>query len=282
VKLTNRLALPSILVKAIQNDSYSGNRSSDYSTTGLLKPPRIAQLLREHGDKIVDDAADRLWALYGQIVHGIIERAATDEIVEKRLHMTLLGKTVSGQVDLVNNKILTDWKFVTRFATKEGVKDDWMQQGQINRLLCHENGIEIEKIEYVALYRDYSVLAASRDSEYPKAPVESFNVPIWPLEKTKAFVEERIRLHEAAKTELPLCTDEERWAKPEKWAHVKRGQKRAVKLYDSEQQAEAAAKNAGAGNSIEHRSGQNTRCEFFCQVSAHCSQFLEIMQEKAA
>lgn len=278
MKLTNRLNLPAPLVAAIANDNYDGG-GSDYSTTGLLRPPRIAELSRRHRDELVEDAADRLWSLYGQIAHAIIQRAATDEIVEKRLFMTIGGKTVSGQIDLLQNRILSDWKFVTRYATKDGVKDEWIEQGQINRLLCHENRIEVEAIEYTALYRDFSVMQAGRDSEYPQAPVETFLIPIWSLEKTRAFVEERIRLHEAAKIELPLCSDEERWMKPEKWAVMKKGAKRATKLYDTEEQATAGLANLGSSGRVEHRPGEQTRCLYFCPVSSKCSQFRELVNE---
>jgi hypothetical protein len=282
VNWTNSKHLPEILCAAIRNDKYSGT-GADYSTTGLLRAPRIVQLTKQHKDQLTEDYADRIWALFGTVTHGIIERAATDELVEKRLYMQIAGKTVSGQIDLYQGHTLWDFKTCSIYSGKYGAKDEWIQQGNINYLLCLENGIEVNKIQFVALYRDFSIMAQARGKQdYPESQVEIFEIPIWHREKTKAFVEERISLHEAAKTELPLCTEEERWAKPEKWAHVKRGQKRAVKLYDSAEQAEAAAKNAGAGNSVEHRPGQNTRCEFFCPVSAHCSQFREIVQGLAA
>lgn len=284
IKLSNKLNLPAILVRAIANDHYTGGTASDYTTTSLLRPPRIAQLSRLHKEKLVEDASDRLWSLYGQIIHQIIERAATDELVEKRLFMTVAGKTVSGQVDLVHNKILADWKFVTRYATKEGIKPDWVAQGQINRLLCHENGIEIEKIEYTALYRDYSVMAAARDKDYPESPVQTFPIALWPLDKTRAFVEERIALHEAAKIELPLCTDEERFADPPMWALMCKGKKRALRLYETEAQAEAGKKNHGTPDKcyVEYRPSINKRCLYFCQCAPWCTQFREMMQDQAA
>ena len=51
--------------------------------------------------------------------------------------------------------------------------------------------------------------------------------------------------------------------KPEKWAHMKRGNKRAVKFYDNEAQATAAAAQADKGF-VEYRKGENTRCLCFC------------------
>jgi hypothetical protein len=287
MKLTNQHNLPLPIVRAMESmeAAYDAGRGgSDYSTTGLLLPPRIAQLRRQHGAELVEDAADRLWSLYGQIAHRILYESAEGHVAELRLNCDFNGITVSGQVDLVEGDTLTDYKFVTRYATKDGVKDEWVQQGQINRLLCERSGIPIKKIQYVAMYRDWSKLAAEREQEYPPE-IEQFDIPMWDMDKTRAFIEERIRLHEAAKVELPLCSAEERWAKPEKWALMKKGGKRAVKLYDLETEAAEAAANAESipgvskNYSVEHRPGENTRCLHYCSVSAYCAFFRELMQE---
>lgn len=279
MKLTNRLNLPAPLVAAIANDQYSGS-ASDYSTTGLLRPPRIAQLTRLHREEMTEDASDRIWSLFGQITHSIIERAAVSDLVEKRLFMEIAGKTFSGQIDLWKSDTLWDWKTTSIYSGKDGPKYEWTQQGNVNRLLCAENGIEVRRIQYVALYRDWSKMAAERKGEeYPQSQVEVFDLPLWPLEKSRAFVEERIALHEAAKVELPLCSAEERWMRPEKWALMKKGAKRAIKLYDSEAQAQDALENTQERqkHKIEHRPGENVRCLWYCPVSVYCVQFRELM-----
>lgn len=288
MKLSNRLNLPLPLVRAIENDSYDAG-DSDYTATSLLKPPRIAQLMRGHGSELTEDAADRIWALFGQVVHGIIERAGDSELVEKRLFMEIGGKKISGQIDLWQGNTLWDWKTTSVYSGKDGAKKEWIQQGNINRLLCRENGIEVNKIQYVALYRDWSKMKQERSKEdYPESQVEIFNLPIWPLKVTEAFIQGRIDAHEAAKEKLPLCSEEDRWAKPEKWALMKKGQKRAVKLYDTEEQAVSAAGQVraaaplgkGSQFSVEHRPGESTRCEWYCPVSGYCQQFRDMMEEK--
>lgn len=264
---------------AIANDSYTpGQRKADYSTTGLLRPPRIAQLQRQHKDELTEDVSDRIWSLFGQVVHTIIERAATNELVEHRLFMEIDGKVVSGQVDLYEGDTLWDWKTTSIYSGKDGAKKEWIEQGNINRLLCAENGIAVNKIQYVALYRDWSQMAAQRKSDYPEKQIEVFSLPKWPLEESLAFVSERIALHEAAKIKLPLCSDEERWAKPEKWALKQKGRKKALKLYDTEGQATVAMTNDKL-QKIEHRPSEQTRCLFYCPVSTKCQQFREMIKE---
>ena len=287
MKLTNKNNLPLPIVRAMESmeAAYDAGRGdSDYSTTGLLLPPRIAQLRRQHGAELVEDAADRLWSLYGQIAHRILYEAAEGHVAELRLQAEFAGKTVSGQVDLVEGTTLTDYKFVTRYATKDGVKDEWVQQGQINRLLCELNGHQIKKIQYVGMYRDWSKMAAEREQEYPPE-IEQFDIPLWDMDKTRAFIEERIRLHESAKVELPLCSAEERWQDPARWALMKKGAKRAVKLYNAEHEAQAAAANAeqipgvSKNYSVEPRPSIPKRCMHYCPVSAYCTLFRELTQE---
>ena len=57
---------------------------------------------------------------------------------------------------------------------------------------------------------------------------------------------------------LPLCSAEEQWARHDTWAVKKKGQKRAVKVHQSEEDAisHANSNSALAGNCVvEHRKG---------------------------
>ena len=81
--ITNNEALPQPIVDAVTKDPYSRG-DSDISVTQLLQPARKVVLEKKHDHEMVVDAADRLFALLGQIGHGILERAANSGIVEKR------------------------------------------------------------------------------------------------------------------------------------------------------------------------------------------------------
>lgn len=278
--ITNNLNLPEPLVEAIRNDGYTKG-DADFSTTELISPPRIAQLRRGHGKHITEDAADRIFSLFGQAVHTILERGASDKyLVEKRFFLEHDGARISGQIDLydIPARKLQDWKITSRWTTADGAKPEWVAQANINRLLMLESGYEVDALEYVAIYRDWSKLAASRERDYPQHQVETIPILIWPVTQTKQYLSERIRLHREAAEALPLCTPDERWEKPTRWALMKKGQKRAVKLYDSKDEMPELTDQ----QYVEERPGECTRCLHYCPVVAFCSFGRELLQEKFA
>lgn len=279
LKITNNANLPEPLVRAIQLDPYDAS-GCDYSTTTLIKPPRIVALEKQHADEIVEDASDRIWSLMGQIGHLILERAGMGELVERRYRIKCLDKIVGGQVDLWKDNTLLDYKFTSVWSASHGVKPEWERQMNINAALCFENGIPVGWAEIVAIYRDWSLGEARRHGDYPQRQVQVFPVNLWPLGNQMQYIRERIRLHEAAKEILPECTPLERWAKPDKWALLKKGQKRALRLFDSEDIAESVAEDMNDEHIyIEFRPGVNVRCLDYCSVSQWCEQFKKLKNE---
>lgn len=103
--------------------------------------------------------------------------------------------------------------------------------------------------------------------------------PIWPI------AEKRIRLHQQARVELPECSPEERWATSDQWALMKEGRKTAIKLYDTESEAQVALSACGPKHFVERRLGRDIRCADYCPVSKFCQQHLTAIrgfEDKAA
>lgn len=285
-RFTNNANLPEPIVQAVTRDPYSKGLS-DFSVTELLQPPRARALKKLHRNEIIEDVSDRLFALCGQVGHGILERAAGDLIVERRFFAKVATFTISGQADLIitgETAELTDYKFCSVWTMLNGVKPEWTQQANILRYLASEDvvPIDISKASIVAIFRDWSKPKASREKDYPQSQVKVFPVEIWPMEKTEQFLCERISAHIMAEKILPLCTDEERWRSPEKWALMKKGNKRAIKLYDTSKQAEASLPTGITAKNyfIEHRPGESKRCEFYCLAAPWCNQFKQEKDNK--
>ena len=72
MRYTNEQELPWPVLSAIENHRYSKG-SADYSVTELLNPPRVRELKRRHYDEIEVDAADMVFALFGTVVHFILQ-----------------------------------------------------------------------------------------------------------------------------------------------------------------------------------------------------------------
>lgn len=275
MKITNRLNFPEALVKAIENDPYD-NEGSDYSVSTLLEPPRIRALKIKHAAEIQEDVEDCLYRLYGQIAHGIIERSNTNELVEKRFFMEILGKRISAQIDNLSltSGVLSDFKFSSAWTFKQkDPKPDWVGQLNIQLELLRNNGLDAKKIQIVGLIRDYSLRdARTYPDSYPQAPVVTMPIPMWTREQTISFIKMRIAAHEDAKERLPLCSDDERWAKPTQWAVVKN--KRAISggVQFSLKEAESVC-SRNPGTRIEIRPGENVRCESYCSVKNWCDQY---------
>ena len=85
-----------------------------------------------------------------------------------------------------------------------------------------------------------------------------------------AFVQERIALHTAS--EPRPCTDADRWVKPSKYAVMKRGNVRAIRLFDTAYEAEELA-STSAALYVEYRPGEAVRCQNWCPVSRWCKQW---------
>ena len=275
MKITNLLNLPAPIVRAVTNDPYNKG-DCDYSTTGLIKPARIAALEKLHASEITEDASDRIWSLCGQIGHLILERAGGDDIAEKRYFADYKGYRISGQVDIITKPDgkhhLQDYKFTSVFAAKDGLKPEWEAQLNINRWICQQNGIEIEAASIVAIFRDWSKGKARRESDFPQKQVQILNAPLWTKEKVEQYLHERICAHVAAFTVLPECTDAERWAKASTWAIKKRGGARSIPrgVHTTLADAEAHLRSLDSGYEIETRKGTSVRCLDYCPCVQFC------------
>jgi len=274
--ITNTEGLPQPLVDAITKDPYDAGKS-DLTVTQLISPPRKVALEKRHFNEMVVDASDRLWALMGQIGHGILERAANSDIVEKRWFGAMDGWVISGQSDLIlPTSTLCDYKFTSVWTVKDGLKPEWEQQLNLLMWLAESHATNIRSAQIICIFRDWSVNEARRDRNYPQRQVKVLPVPLWGYEKAEAFARERVRIHAQAQAgNLPECTAEERWEKEPVWAVMKKGRKRAVRLYDNEVDA---AKHAATekGGSVEHRPGDSIRCQSYCAAAPYCDQWKQM------
>ncbi len=283
---TNKYGVPQTLVNLMERDTYSRG-SCHISVTQLIDAPRIKLLREAHAEEIVRDVSDSLWSLIGKALHYVAEAGADEEhLAEERLYADVMGWKLSGGIDVqkVGERIkVLDYKFTSVWAATKD-KPEWARQLNVYSWLARINkGWHTEGLEVCALLRDWNRREAQRDKSYPQSPILRVPVALWSFEEQQSYVEQRIKLHQAAwraeewEEPLPLCTDEERWAKPGKWALMKEGGKRASALFDNELLAKVALSQKSGpiqgdtnGYRIDYRPGEQTRCLAFCEGAPWC------------
>lgn len=214
--LTNKFGYPIAFVEAVRNDPYSRG-DSEYSATSLITPPRILALQEKHRNDIVVDVNDRVESLYGQVVHGILERAGRGlgrGVVEQRFFGVVDGVRISAQIDsldLEDDGTLVDYKFTTVKYFKQGLrpKAEWIKQMNIQLELMRQNGLDATRMRIWGELRDWRY-SERRDPGYPNK-LAFYDIPIAPRERTVAFISRTIAAHKQAKVSLPQCSDEDRW-----------------------------------------------------------------------
>lgn len=221
MKLTNKLNLPDVYVRAAENDPYSRG-DSDFTATSLETPPRAYALMEKFKDQVEVDASSRVASIIGQGMHHIAERAARPgiDLCEKRLFGSIEvdGKVykISAQLDLfeTDSCALYDWKTTKAYAFHKkaggGKKPEWISQLNVGAWVLKYNGYEAKSLNIIALLKDWDRREAS-SSGYPSSEVIAVPLPIWTFEETSKYIEDRIRLFVSAKTNLPRCSSKDNW-----------------------------------------------------------------------
>lgn len=295
MKITNKLNLPKQLVELVSSD-YKPT-PHQYSCTTILKPTRQVILERRYGDEIEQDVSDMCWMIFGIAVHSVIENSkeAEGQFKEEKLKVDLgnyweelKGYYLSGRSDLLDliQKTIIDWKTCSAWKIIYKDFEDWRKEMLIYAWAVKDMGFDIERAEAIAFIKDHSKTKSKIDSQYPKLPiwVEKFKFNKKEFDEIKEFIYNKfidLKKHENTPDDkLPMCTEEERWCDPTKYAVKKKANKTATKLHDTLESAEEHLKNLEVNYpgiyEIEVRKGSDKKCLEYCS----CCQFCNYWKEK--
>jgi len=294
MKYTNKNNLSPLMAGMIERsmERYDPG-DSDYSTTTLIDSPRVVNLKRKHYNEIEVDVSDLIAAFVGNAMHEHLEGLAPDcSIVEYRLFSEVEGTKISGCIDIAcdietNTELelyqIGDYKTVKSWAIIHGsVFEKWKQQLNINAWLARFNTWPVNDIAFIEYFiMDWQQGIADNNKSYPQSQQGRWKCKLWPEEKQLEFIKERIALHEAAKEELPLCSDKDRWKKDDTYKLMKKGRKASIKNESTEEELLEYAKEKGYARlgklgpqySIEYFPGEYTRCKKYCPVNKWCEQY---------
>jgi hypothetical protein len=281
VKITNKLGLPQPIVDAVSNDDYDPG-TGDISCTTLINAPQIRRLGEKYKDEITEDASDRIYSLVGQAIHNILERADTTAITEERLYNVYTAGHkeyyVSGKFDrlVLLDGVLQDYKMCSVWEMIYGFKKEKTEQLNVlaDLAMSPSNGYKINKIQIVAIFRDWQKSKAALDKEYPQHQVAVVDLELWDEPKRRDFITDRLAKHFHGDAG---CTDEERWMRPRQYAVKKVGNKRATKVHDTLESAQAHERMLRDAKPkerflIDERPALYTRCDSYCSVAVFCPQ----------
>lgn len=207
-------------------------------------------------------------------------------ITEKRLYLTVGDVVISGAMDWYNvsNEKVEDYKVTTVYKVTKGDHSDWEAQQNIYGLLLTNAGYSVKELQINAILKDYSrkdATKAKADEHYPDCPVEKVSIPLWkPLDTLKFLIEkieDQMSVEEITDAEdifkVRPCTRDEKWQAEDKFALMKKGGKRASKVFDNFPEANAESIQKGADYFVETRKGYAIRCEEYCPVKDFCAQY---------
>lgn len=273
MNLTNLHGLPDALVNAVRNDPYTSG--GDISVTKLIDAPQRRTLYKKYREFVVEDVSERIWSLMGQSMHTVLERAGTNALVEKRLYADIGGWSVSGQFDRLHlgDAVLQDYKMCSVYKATGDI--GWERQLNCLRWLAHKNDLTVDRLQVVAIFRDWKKSEAQRNPNYPPRNVMVIEVPVWSLEQTEQYIAERVAAHRSSEQgEQVECTEDERWYSGTSFALMKDGGKRAKKVAASPEELGEIP----PGHSIVERPGLNRRCVDYCEVAPFCEQYKRLKE----
>jgi len=277
MKVTNVMGLPEALVKAVTLRKH--NDPGRLSATTLLNGIKQIHLRDRHWDEIEEDVADLFYAIQGTAVHKVLEDEGVDEFAEEFLSYEVDGIVVTGRIDNYNMRtgVISDYKNVSVWKIKFSNFEDWRLQGMIYAWLLIKNGFEVKTCRFVAFIKDHSKRDAKRDSSYPKKPVYVYEFPVtdYGLAEIERYIKAKIAEYkktlELADDDIPPCTPDERWEKPTKYAVKKEGRKTAIRVMESQEEADKLAAELGKNHYVEKRPGESTRCMEYCSCCDFCN-----------
>lgn len=202
-------------------------------------------------------------------------------IWESTLQYDHNGMLLYGTFDIYDKweKCLYDYKVCSVYAyLYPESRRKWTSQTNTYAFLLREKGYEVNLINIVAIFRDWSAskLEFSK-GDYPTAQFMTIPIQVVEHERMRKWVHGRIELHQkAAAGEVPECSGEDRWATADEFLAKTKKVKLAIRKFATEDACDEFIEK----NSVtyEHglqkiiRPGESKRCASYCPVRDFCPQ----------
>ena len=286
-----------ILNRVAEMERERYKKSGDYSVTDLINPPRICHLKKRYGHLVKPPLEGTIASMIGTAIHEYYEKYLelwcdkhdyAGYALEEQVQVECRGRKISGRYDirefnqLYDLKSIKVWKLIFDPCLEEFHK----QQNLYRLLIKMDKGVEVSKLNIVAIYKDWQEGNALRDRHYPQQQMVEYGLSVWSLEDTEKLLNEKvgelIRCEELSDEELPVCSRDERWERHPGGETIhfgilkNRKAKRATKVVRGGTLDEALVVARGlrgmtADSVIEIRYAMPKRCQKYCDVNEYCS-----------
>jgi len=306
MKIINDLDMPDHAFRAIclRQGRLEPPKLDHIGVSTLMGAPLPRYLFARYWHQLEVKASETMNALQGQMGHLLFNRVETDTETEIHLEVEFEGTRILGIADYYDPHLQTlgDAKFKQVNAVTAGNirgYDDLAKQLNIYCWMARKMGYDVRHLQGDIYINGWTVYKAYGDSAYPKAPYLKLSIPIWEDAFTANYVRKRLRVHDtagirllqlirsgeitrpesdlqkaldAAMLEIPICTDEERFMQPMKYAVMKKDQKKASRVLDTSPEAIRWLHDQkdAAKMYITQRKGGYMNCLHYCQTRAWC------------
>lgn len=282
MRYTNKNNLPAPIFGAIANRQKPQIPKADMYATSLIDSPQIKRLKIKHEDEIEEDVSNMIWALIGQCTHEILEKSAIFDaaweqgliMVEKPFVADYGEHKVGAIIDHYYKGIHSDYKTTSVWSVIHD-KGDYVKQLNVGSDILIRNGFEVKKHQNVLILRDWNKNEASRNEDYPQSQIFVKEQPLWDKVTRERYIIDRLEKHFGSNKQMD-CTETERWYTGDKWAVMHNDQKKAKRVLDTKEDAEAWVDNfLGDKDKLKiiKRVCENRRCENYCSVKDFCPQY---------
>ena len=301
MKFTNNQNLPEEIVRAIVADDYDFRDPTlkTLSATQLNSPTKQIVLEARHSDEATEDVSDNIWKLLGTSVHYIIDKQSLpgDKILKQRIITPIFDDyKITGKIDnfslesgaLKDYKVTSVWKYV--YKDKDGGLNEYIEQLNVYAWLLESIGYSVQSISNILIFRDWEESKVAGNDSYPSKAILEIPQPLWARQDQEKFIFSKVKEIENALTvsddDIAICSPRERWQTQTTWAIRKRGNKKAMRVLPSLQEAKDWMDtncDIGASIDIEERPGIDKRCNpKYCPMCHWCNHYKEIAKDEQA
>ena len=318
MKITNKFNVPLPLAVWLATDNYSHNSDPKViSATSLLKPIKSIILGLRATERSETDVTDLIASRLGTSIHTAVEAAWCSErlpdtlealglpkgmresikvnpeqvtdadipiYLEQRRTKEIEGWKITGQFDYVAAGKLYDIKSTGTYNwINQSNKDKYIQQGSIYRWLFSDL-VTDDLLTILYIFTDWSSTKAKQDRDYPQSRLLPQEYFLMSTSDTEKFIKDKLKLlnryMDTPETALPVCTQEELWAKPAVFKYYKNPENktRSTKNFETYWEAHAQLTKDGSVGEIIEVKGEVTFCKY-CPAKNICSQASQYVNE---